>query len=99
MTLPSKPRLNLIASYPHAVSKPLMRNLGEFFGHIAKGLRTDLAAPKPAAPKVVTRQTIEEEERQTPQGKVVLRRTIIEEVELPPGTPPPRGDQPPASSA
>lgn len=75
-------------------NKPLMRNLGEFFGHIARGLRTDPAKPQ----KLVTRQTVEEEARETPQGQVVLRRTIIEEVELPPGTPtPPPAAKPPGS--
>jgi hypothetical protein len=66
-----------------------MRNLGEFFGHIAKGLRTDPS--KPAAQKVVTRETVEEETRDTPQGPVVLRRTVIEEVQLPPTQNPPPG--------
>jgi hypothetical protein len=37
----------------------------------------------PAANRLVTRQTVEEEERETPRGKVTLRRTIIEEVEMP----------------
>ncbi len=60
-----------------------MRNLGEFFGHIAKGLRTDPSKPPAPPQKVVTRQTVEEETRETPQGPVVLRRTVIEEVELP----------------
>jgi hypothetical protein len=64
--------------------KPLMRSLGEFFGHIVQGIKTDV---DPAAKKVVTRQTIEEEARQTPDGPVILRRTIIEEVEVP-KTPP-----------
>jgi hypothetical protein len=69
-----------------------MRNLGEFFGHIARGIRTDPSKPahgKPAE-KVVARETVEEETRETPQGPVVLRRTIIEEVQLPPhkATPP-----------
>lgn len=72
-----------------------MRSLGEFFGHIAQGVRTPVnqppAAPppvaNPAAPRQVTRHTVEEEQRDTPQGKVTLRRTVIEEVELP--SPPP----------
>ncbi|HYE63765.1 MAG TPA: hypothetical protein VD997_17365 [Phycisphaerales bacterium] len=59
--------------------KPLMRSLGEFFGHIVQGIKSDVD-PK----KSVTKQTIEEETRQTPQGPVILRRTIIEEVQLPP---------------
>lgn len=68
-------------------NKSLFRSLGEFFGHIAHGIKTD-----PAKPRVV-KKTVEHEQRDTPQGPVVLRRTIIEEVELPPGAQPSR--QPP----
>jgi hypothetical protein len=73
-----------------------MRALGEFFGHIAQGVRTPVnqppappppPPPAPAPPRQVTRHTVEEEQRDTPQGKVTLRRTVIEEVELP--SPPP----------
>jgi hypothetical protein len=63
---------------PSQPDKSLLRSLGEFFGHIAHGIKTD-----PAKARVVTKKTIEHESRDTPQGKVVLRRTIIEEVELP----------------
>lgn len=64
--------------------KPLMRLLGEFVGHVAHGVKTD-----PNAPRVeeVRRQTTEET-RETPAGPVVLRRTTIEEVVLPPGATP-----------
>jgi hypothetical protein len=55
-------------------NKPLMRSLGEFFGHIIKGAKTDPAAPK----RSVVRREIEEEDR----GDVVLRRTMIEEIEI-----------------
>jgi hypothetical protein len=60
--------------------KPLMRSLGEFFGHVVKGIRTD---PAPSRRRTETRRTVEEEKR--PDG-IVLRRTTIEEVELPPRT-------------
>ena len=56
-------------------NKPLMRSLGEFFGHVWKGVKTDPAR------KVVRKQVVEEE-RQTSEGKVVLRRTTVEEVEI-----------------
>jgi hypothetical protein len=59
--------------------KPLMRSIGEFFGHVVKGIKTDVDP----ANKTVTRQTVEEEVRDTPQGPVILRRTIIEEVQVP----------------
>ncbi|MBL9148822.1 MAG: hypothetical protein JNM94_09035 [Phycisphaerae bacterium] len=52
--------------------KSLMRSLGEFFGHIAQGIKTDPT-------KKEVRRTVEEETR--PDG-VILRRTTIEEVEL-----------------
>lgn len=52
-------------------NKPLMRSLGEFFGHIVKAVRTD---PK----RRVIRREVEEEQR----GDITLRRTTIEEVEI-----------------
>ena len=64
--------------------KPLMRSLGEFFGHIAKGVKTDPSKPTaPPAPTPTTRATVEERVQETAQGKVILRRTIIEEVVMP----------------
>ncbi len=48
-----------------------MRSLGEFFGHIARGVKTDPA-------KKVVRKNVEEERR----GNVTLRRTTIEEIEV-----------------
>lgn len=65
-----------------APKKSLMRSLGEFVGHIARGVKTPVA-PRPQ----VVRHQVQEETRDTPQGKVTLRRTTIEEIELPP-TPP-----------
>ena len=53
--------------------KSLMRNLGEFFGHIWRGVKHN-------PDKKTIRKTIEEEQR----GDVTLRRTTIEEVELRP---------------
>lgn len=86
---------------PH--DKSLARSLGEFFGHIWKGVSHDPARPAPPGPpdpahadRVRVRESREEETRETPHGKVTIRRTIIEEVDLPrPGpepdaTPPPR---------
>jgi hypothetical protein len=60
--------------------KPLMRALGEFVGHIAKGITTDPS--KPAATRQTVRERVEEETRETPEGKVILRRTTIEEIEV-----------------
>ena len=72
---------------PEDADKPLMRSLGEFFGHVVKGIRTDPAAPPARPAPTEVRRPVEEEKR--PDG-VVLRRTVIEEVELPPGAQPPR---------
>lgn len=55
----------------------IARSLGEFFGHIWKGVKTPADAP------AVRRERTETEARETPAGKVIVRRTIIEEVELP----------------
>jgi len=60
--------------------KSTMRALGEFFGHIIKGAKS---SPDQRPPASAVRTSVEEEERQTPAGKVVLRRTIIEEVVMP----------------
>jgi hypothetical protein len=67
-----------------------MRSLGEFFGHITHAARTPVSPPAADRPQpLVTRQSVEEEQRDTPQGRVTLRRTVIEEVELPPASEPP----------
>lgn len=54
--------------------KSLMRNLGEFFGHIVRGVKSD---PGPGGDRKVVSKKVEEEDR----GNVVLRRTTIEEIE------------------
>ena len=55
-------------------NKPLMRSLGEFFGHIIKGIKTDPAKPR----TTVLKKEIKEEDR----GDVILRRTTVEEIEV-----------------
>jgi hypothetical protein len=52
-----------------------MRSLGEFFGHIVRGVKQPVVPER----REVRRET---EERSLPGG-VVLRRTTIEEVEVP----------------
>lgn len=54
--------------------KSLMRSLGEFVGHIKRGVRTD-----PARSNEVRR-----EEQVEDLGNMVLRRTVIDEVEIRP---------------
>ena len=63
--------------------KSIMRSLGEFVGHVAKGIRTDPSAPKTTE----VRREVETERH----GDVVLRRTTIEEVEMP-ADPRPKSD-------
>ena len=57
--------------------KPLMRSLGEFFGHVVKGIKTD-----PAKEKETKRTVIKKEVQEEDQGDIVLRRTTIEEIEI-----------------
>jgi hypothetical protein len=78
-----------------------MRSLGAFFGHIARGIRTDVTAKTDGGANTSdvreVRRTVEEEE--TAEG-VVLRRTIIEEVELRgPGVHAPRQAEHPRDSS
>jgi len=54
--------------------KGIMRSLGEFVGHIVHAAKTDPS-------KQTVRKTTEEHTEQTEDGKVVLRRTTIEEIE------------------
>ncbi|MEO0631300.1 MAG: hypothetical protein AAFY46_11360 [Planctomycetota bacterium] len=56
-----------------------MRSLGRFVGEIGKAVKGDPAAPK----AVEVSRTTETETRDTADGTVTLRRTTIEEVELP----------------
>jgi hypothetical protein len=63
-------------------SKPLMRALGEFVGHIAKGVRTRVPVKgngKNAGETVVRRET-REAIVETEAGPIVLRRTVTDEV-------------------
>lgn len=65
-------------------NKSISRSLGEFFGHIWKGVKEPVGEPTKPEGKMVVREHTEEEVRDTPQGKVVLRRTIVEEMEVVP---------------
>lgn len=58
--------------------KNLMRSLGEFVGHIVHAVRT----PTPKNDRRELRREVETDKRDTPQGKVTLRRTTIEEIEV-----------------
>ena len=82
------------SQHPRPPKKSLMHNLGEFFGHIAQGVASDPdatklsetlekqapASPPPLPPAGVVRQQTREQHVQTPEGTLILRRTIIDEV-------------------
>lgn len=54
-------------------NKPLMRSIGEFFGHILKGIRQDVSKD---------RRIIESEHREEKRGTTVIRETRIREIEV-----------------
>ena len=82
------PRPEAITDMPAPGEPPLARNIGSFFGHIIDAIVSDPNEAK----RVEVKKTVSEEQR--PDG-VVLRRTVIDEVLLPPDAPTP----PPAASA
>lgn len=67
---------------PAPTRKTIMRSLGEFVGHIWHAAARD---PDPDKLRTVLRHEVEESEQVTPEGKVTLRRTTIEEIEIPHG--------------
>ena len=60
--------------------KPLLRSLGEFFGHVARGFKAPLTPPPK---RTVVREEVQEQRVETPRGQVTLRRTTIDEIEGP----------------
>ena len=68
----------------HDKHKPLMRSLGEFFGHIVRGIRADPTAPAREQDPTPRRTIVRQEVRQEDRGNMILRRTTIEEVEIRP---------------
>ncbi|MCA9274099.1 MAG: hypothetical protein KDA31_13765 [Phycisphaerales bacterium] len=56
----------------------ISRSLGKFTGEIWRALR----APADGKQTHEVKRTVETEERDTPAGKVTLRRTTIEEIEV-----------------
>ncbi|MBK7403209.1 MAG: hypothetical protein IPJ41_00905 [Phycisphaerales bacterium] len=63
--------------------KSLMRNLGEFFGHIARGVKADPS--KEAVQRQEVMREVEERQETGPEGhKITVRRTTVEEIEIRP---------------
>jgi hypothetical protein len=56
-------------------SKPLMRSLGEFVGHIYRAVKAD-----PGKRRTVLNRTSQEIDR----GNITLRRTTVDEIEIKP---------------
>ncbi len=54
-------------------NKSLMRNLGEFFGHLYKAVKPDSAKKRVGVSKTVDEET---------RGTTTLRRTTIEAIEI-----------------
>jgi len=66
---------------PTPARKPLMRSLGEFWGHIWHGATKRLPPNEPD--RRVVREQVQEHEGQAPDGTpVTLRRTTIDEIEI-----------------
>lgn len=61
---------------PSPKNKSIARSLGEFVGHIWRGVRTSPTTS--GSEKREVKRTVEEEDR----GDVILRRTTIEEIEI-----------------
>lgn len=68
--------------------KGIMRSLGEFVGHIARAVAVD---PGQGQRTIVRSETVEQPATTADGRDVILRRTVIEEVEVRGGTEPPRG--------
>lgn len=54
-------------------NKPLMRSIGEFFGHIIKGIRQDVTKDR----KIIDKKVTEEK-----HGRLTVRETRIREIEV-----------------
>ena len=63
--------------------KTLARSLGEFFGHIWAGVKSD-----PRGNRQELRRETQEQTQDTADGSVTVRRTTIEEIEYTPGDQP-----------
>lgn len=67
---------------------PLMRALGQFFGEVWKGVTADPRGGGPGEGAAASsRRRVVEREVETEEGRVILRRTTIDEVIVPPRDP------------
>lgn len=61
-----------------------MHSLGQFFGHIVRGVRTKV--PGPGEPREVSRE-VREQTTRTEQGRVTIRETVVREIVVEPELP------------
>ena len=61
--------------------KTLMRNLGEAFGHLWKAATTNVTTD---IERTTIKREVEETHHDSPEGRVTVRRTTIEEIEIEP---------------
>lgn len=62
--------------------KTLARNLGEFVGNVLSGFREDVTPKRTSDRLVLKEEVVEDAPAETAAGKVTLRRTVVEEVEI-----------------
>ncbi|MFA6046286.1 MAG: hypothetical protein WC718_14980 [Phycisphaerales bacterium] len=67
----------------------MLHNLGAFFGHVIRGVKTPATPP----PRVI-REEVREHPVDLPEGRVVLRRVIRDEVLPAPASPKRTPDSP-----
>lgn len=72
----------LNSAVPPESKKTIARSLGQFVGHIIHGVRTPVGGAA-ASETVELRRETQTEQRDTPMGMVKVRRTLIEEAEVP----------------
>lgn len=60
-----------------------MRSLGEFVGHIVRGVKAPADSPE-TADSTVVKHDVKEAVQDTPAGRVTLRRTTVEEIRIEP---------------
>jgi hypothetical protein len=63
--------------------RTIMREIGACVGHIVRAVREDVVAPPREDVVVVRREHVEEQVVETPAGKMVARRTVVEELVRP----------------
>lgn len=72
---------------PSPPPTPIARAVGEFFGHLWRAVKSDVRrmsspmTPTSGRPAAEVRREVREQVVQTDRGPVVLRRTVIDEIQ------------------